>query len=937
MDAQGALDSFLGRLTTVLSNEAQLLSGVRSDVEFIKDEMESMNSLILQLTDAQHRDHLVRSWMKQVVGLTRDCEGNVELYVHYVVGSQPDGGGGLLGYLRGAVRFVRTVTVRHRIATRIQELKVRARDVGDRRQRYGVTVPESAPPGTDSTDFDVEPSGNEEDRRLRRAVLIDSAEQPPLEDVEVVRKGIETLLMWMAGQQPASDAAAATTARDDDGEPQVKVFSIIGRDLADEVAKVVFQLNSEDSSFGCKALVDVSYVGNARSTLAKILEEIAGVQPDQQDERLSKQGEHSSETLSVNEEEEQLAIKLQRHLKGKRFLIAIKQVHRVQHEWKRILGVLLQAAVGCHPGSAIILTTPYHQVALSSSPYKIIDATSQGVLNFYIVNAGKLVAVLKYLEHDNDDRMKTIGSIFDKLHNRQSVFAMKLFLHLLYVNPKRRQDELKMFSNSISDCTRLNKSIEQKMVMLCYNELPSKYRSCLLYLTIYPKDHIIRTTSLARRWIAEGLTPTTSTNDENESAANGAEHYLEVLFAGGFVSPVEISAAGDIKSFRVHHEVHKFISRSARDVNFVDANLPQDLAHHLSIHNRIELQKNNSYGDSKDIVASLPSLAASPQWQLLKVMDLDGCRGLEKHHLKKICKILLLKYLSLRNTDVTELPKQIKELQCLETLDIRQTGVRVLAKKPIVLPLLKHLLSGDMVSTTSGSSKSEESIATVSMPLCIQRMKNMEILSHVKVTDSGSQLCGIAQLLKLRKFGVALHGKDAKLHDLFQHIEKLDTCLCSLSIQVDQTAADENNDAGSVETFTPPKFIKSLNIKGLTTGLPQLIKELHQLVKLTLAETYLKEDDLRILGKLGALRCLRLLHKSYTQSELTIKNDEFQRLNYLLVEGNNITKISFVNGAAPKLEWIVWSSGRFDALFGIDHLSMLKKLKVNNECIMLHN
>lgn len=87
MDAQGALDSLLGRLTSILVEEAQLLGRVRGDVEFIKDEIECMNSLLLQLTEAQHRNHQVRTWMKQVVGLTRDCGGNVELYIHYVGGA----------------------------------------------------------------------------------------------------------------------------------------------------------------------------------------------------------------------------------------------------------------------------------------------------------------------------------------------------------------------------------------------------------------------------------------------------------------------------------------------------------------------------------------------------------------------------------------------------------------------------------------------------------------------------------------------------------------------------------------------------------------------------------------------------------------------------------------------------------------------------------
>ncbi|CAL4990324.1 unnamed protein product [Urochloa decumbens] len=551
MDAHDALDSLLGRLTSILVNEAQLLGRVRGDVEFIKDEMECMNSLILQLAEAQHRDYLVRAWMKQVVGLTRDCEGNVEPYIHYVAGSPS--GDGLLEYLRRVVRFMRIVLVRHRIATQIRKLKVRTQDVGDRRQRYGVTVPPaSATAGTDMYDGDVERASDEEDLR-RRAVLFEDAE-PPANNVEVVQKHTDTLIR--------------------------------------------------------------------------------------------------------------------------------------------------------------------------------------------------------------------LGS-----------------------------------------------------------------------------------------------------------------------------------------------------------------------AHRLSIHNRIGLQKSHSAGDSKELAAFLPSLAASPEWKLLKVLDLEGCQGLANNHLKSVCKILLLKYLSIRDTDVTELPKQIKELRCLETLDIRQTMVQVLSKKPIVLPLLKYFLAGHKVSASEDTMTSEESIATVSMPLGIQKMKNMEILSHVQVTDRNSELAGIAQLRKLRKLGVALHGKSVKLSDFFCQVEKLHKCLRSLSIRMcGSPAGSENDDAEEVEALRfLPQFIERLNICGITSRLVYS-KDHHQLAKIKLSDTYLKEDDLRVLGNLGALRGLKLQHKSYTESELFFKKCEFQSLTYLLVQVKEMTRIRFAIGAAPKLERILWTFETMDGLSGIDWLPRLKKLELNGDC-----
>jgi hypothetical protein len=63
----------------------------------------------------------------------------------------------------------------------------------------------------------------------------------------------------------------------------------------------------------------------------------------------------------------------------------------------------------------------------------------------------------------------------------------------------------------------------------------------------------------------------------------------------------------------------------------------------------------------------------------------------------------------------------------------------------------------------------------------------------------------------------------------------------------------------------------------------------------------LKEDGLRILGKLRGLHILRLQYKAYTESELSFKEEEFQTLNFLLVGTTDVTNISFANG-----DWWFW-------------------------------
>uniref|UniRef100_A0A0D3HPI3 Disease resistance R13L4/SHOC-2-like LRR domain-containing protein n=1 Tax=Oryza barthii TaxID=65489 RepID=A0A0D3HPI3_9ORYZ len=292
-------------------------------------------------------------------------------------------------------------------------------------------------------------------------------------------------------------------------------------------------------------------------------------------------------------------------------------------------------------------------------------------------------------------------------------------------------------------------------------------------------------------------------------------------------------------------------------------------------------------------------------------------------HLKSICKVTSLKYLSLRNTDVSSLPKKMEDLWQLETLDIRDTkNMPATAMRRIYLHNLKHLLAGDNISTDGGGEgKKNESDSTVLVPHRIG--KKTETSRHVRIKDGQADLARIGSLEQLRKLGVVLDGSEV--------ISKRRDTLRSLSVWItepppppppaaEHMAGDDvfvTLDHSQEEILAPSK-LESLDLKCFFKGgnggdnrgykLPTWINEkLQALSKITLRYTLLREDGLRILGKLKSLRCLRLLRKAYIEREVTLEEGEFGELRLLLLDHVSVKTALIKARAAPKLEKIVWN------------------------------
>ncbi|KAJ1255946.1 hypothetical protein BS78_K131800 [Paspalum vaginatum] len=568
-----------------------------------------------------------------------------------------------------------------------------------------------------------------------------------------------------------------------------------------------------------------------------------------------------------------------------------------------------------------------------------------------------------------------LHDIINKDHNADDhVDTMKMLLRALYAYPHGTTEELEKLRDKLKDRAPLE--VRKEVMVFCYSKLSTHYKSCLQYLTTFLDESSISRTSLVRRWVAEGLV---AREEGLRSMEEAGERCFDELVFRGFVRPVAIVATGlKIKSCTMDDSVRSFVIDMAESENFVAGILPTHFNYQLKIRKivRRQLPQQPTHPDGFSCCGALvprkPPLQDAdgkllhpmdeiarllrdlPQEYRLNVLDLGGCRGLEKRHLKSICKVPSLKYLSLRNTEISRLPKAINDLWLLETLDVRQTHLqRPSDMERIYLPRLKHLLAGHIVHGNAG-----EMLSTVRMPHKIS--KDTEVLRHVHILHAEQDLLGRVGHLKkqLRKLGVVVDGSEDNIRFLLRTISVLSECLRSLSVWITAPPATagvsdgynldykEEPNGGSVPSppaNPTPMFLESLNIKyckgSQTIGnLPSWISGLKLLRKLTLRDTQLLEQSLCILGKLESLCCLRLRRDSYIGNTISLNKGEFGKLRLLLIDhvSPTLKAIAFEAEAAPNLEKVAWTVDSIaitpDTISGIRHLpASLKVLELRGD------
>ncbi|KAB8115770.1 hypothetical protein EE612_056405, partial [Oryza sativa] len=643
---------------------------------------------------------------------------------------------------------------------------------------------------------------------------------------------------------------------------------------------------------------------------------------DQNEEAYFEEVEQKIEEIK-QELKEQLKIKwivdkIKHHLQDQCPLIILKFDQMMDgSRWEEIRKALSLLELSA---DALIFTTGSTEQAKGYCypPREPIDHCSLVGLYYYTV----LKLTSKHKNEDNDNAQIFRG-ILEECEGHE--FCMKIFTHAVYANPKRSNEELRKLHSTLQSPKKSFDTIAKKMFMYSYNDLPKEYKSCLLYLAIFPKGQKIRRSTLIARWVAEGMT----FKEDWPSSVYQANRCFDALIRRWLVYPDDISATGKIKSCVVGDPVHGFITAIARKQHIVETRLSHHLARHFSIFNDLRLRSSDRIG------TFFQGLSRSSRVSLLKVLDLEGCQcfaSKNQRYLKDICnKMLLLKYLSLKGTDITQLPKEINCLRELEVLDIRETKVPANATVHVLLLKLKRLLAGaSQIDPTP-----RNFVTNVRIPSRIDKMINIEVLSNVKAQQHDN-LEDIGKLCQLRKLGVVIDGKKSHLGSLLKAISDLHASLRSLSITIPTTTLEVTPSSPELQDIASrlkdhPEFLESLSISGAKHLFPLLTKGGNKkLAKVTLSNTPLNQDDLKFFAQLPMLQCVRLRHISCTESVLNFKKDDFKCLKYLLIEGSNLTNITFEDEAACELEKMVLSSTCIESISGVHGLPKFEELELNS-------
>uniref|UniRef100_F6HCD4 Uncharacterized protein n=1 Tax=Vitis vinifera TaxID=29760 RepID=F6HCD4_VITVI len=455
------------------------------------------------------------------------------------------------------------------------------------------------------------------------------------------------------------------------------------------------------------------------------------------------------------------------------------------------------------------------------------------------------------------------------------------------------------------------------VLALSYQDLPYQLKSCFLYLGHFPEDQEIHTKALIRMWVAEGIV----SRVEEETPEDVAEGYLDELIGRCMIQVGRRGSNGRVQTCRLHDLMRDLCLSKAEEENFLEiVNLQQmetfsssmpttrtsnkvrrraifldrcsplesvEEARLLSVNgdeganSYVNLiPQNGTYLRSlltfhAQYSSIIPKVLRNTDWKnfkLLRVLSLERLPFKENNNIPEaLGNLVHLKYLSSKRASLPSFPSSIRNLGCIQTLDLRFYSAAD-AGQPINrfginkvigrMKWLRHLYL-PMYLEVDDSKVQWDNLSN------LETLKNF-YGEHWEVQD-------LAQLTKLRKLKIRNAKSFKELVIILKPSCPISNNLESLYLNKVRATMEETD----LRQLSICQHLYKLFLGGEISKLPGHHHLPPNLTKLTLWESHLRQDPIPILERLLNLTTLSLWSNFYLGEEMVFSTNGFPRLKYL--------------------------------------------------------
>uniref|UniRef100_A0A0E0MNE5 AAA+ ATPase domain-containing protein n=1 Tax=Oryza punctata TaxID=4537 RepID=A0A0E0MNE5_ORYPU len=821
--ATGAMNTLLPKLGELLVGEYKLQKGIKGEIEELEKELTSMTAALHKVSDtpADQLDKQVKIWASDMRELSYDIEDAVDTFMFKSKRDEP------ATSFKKVTNLFNKFKTNHQIHGVIKDIMDQVKKVSERRDRCRVDDVAARP-----TVVDVDP-------RLEA----------------MYRKATELVGI----SRPKDELTKQLLEHDTSSRQQSNIISIVGFGGLGKTTLANSLLHELKANFHCRFFVSVSLNPDINKIFKNIL-----LQLDE------KKYAHIDEAWDTK----QLIDKIRDFLNNRRFLCVIDDVWK-ESAWDTIKLAVQDAKLG----SKIIVTTRNKGVAeyAGGDIYEMKPLSDDDSRHLFY----------KRIFDSNDDCPADLCGVTEKILKKCGGVPLAIITTAcLLASKPRNSQEWDKVNKSIS--FGLEDSLDvgrmRKILSLSYNDLPFHLKTCLLSLSKYPEDELIRKDVLIWSWLAEGFI-TEETQPAGTSLQEIGESYFSELINRSLIQPMDRSCYLEdekVDVCKVHDMVLELINQLSAEEDFVRTYLSDGQQagkrtctaqkmkiRGLSLHNSNKSYTSQEEREQLSKVRSLTvfgkAIPPLSSFHVLRVLQLEDCSGMDKNHLKDLGKLLLLRFLRLGHYSATKLPESIGKLESLETLDIRGASKSYLVKSHKVMFPMSFVKLRKLVRLFAGRVK-------LAQGMMLRDMKSLQEL-EVDATLEEDQNIRVSEI----------HSNVyTKVNQFARPGYEISWC----------THRHTTDSFRSPKVF--PSWINSSMLSRLTT------------LSIRLTFEYLQPDHLDRLAELPSLRFLRLNFPTVSkgrQQKLTIHRGAcaFRSLNHFHFYSNSMMP-SFQLGAMPHLE-----------------------------------